>query len=84
MKNDLNELKKVTAELMNGNFDKAENESPINRKIFEEIDNKATVMLNPPNNKPLILPLPCKNTKKYSFLNLLKDIAEEEKMLQMN
>ena len=48
MKNDLNELKKVTAELMNGNFDKAENESPINRKIFEEIDNKATVMLNPP------------------------------------
>ena len=40
MKNDLNELKKVTAELMNGNFDKAENESPINRKILKRLITK--------------------------------------------
>ena len=84
MKNDLNELKKVTAELMNGNFDKAENESPINRKIFEEIDNKATVMLNPPKQQAFDTTLTLQEHEKILILKSLerhsgrrKDAADE-------
>ena len=84
MKNDLNELKKVTAELMNGNFDKAENESPINRKIFEEIDNKATVMLNPPKQHAFDTTLTLQEHEKILILKSLerhsgrrKDAADE-------
>ena len=84
MKNDLNELKKVTAELMNGNFDKVENESPINRKIFEEIDNKATVMLNPPKQQAFDTTLTLQEHEKILILKSLerhsgrrKDAADE-------
>ena len=84
MKNDLNELKKVTAKLMNGNFDKAENESPINHKIFEEIDNKATVMLNPPKQQTIDTTLTLQEHEKILILKSLerhsgrrKDAADE-------
>lgn len=84
MKNDLNELKKVTAELINGNFDKAKNESPINHKIFEEIDNKATVMLNPPKKQAIDTTLTLQEHEKILILKSLerhsgrrKDAADE-------
>lgn len=84
MKNDLNELKKVTAELMNGNFDKAENESPVNHKIFEEIDNKATVMLNAPKQQVSDTTLTLQEHEKILILKSLerhsgrrKDAADE-------
>ena len=84
MKNDLNELKKVTAELMNGNFDKVKNENPINHKIFEEIDNKATVMLNPPHQQAIDATLTLQEHEKILILKSLerhsgrrKDAADE-------
>lgn len=84
MKNDLNELKKVTAKLMNGNFDKAENESLINHKIFEDIDNKATVMLNPPKQQAIDTTLTLQEHEKILILKSLerhsgrrKDAADE-------
>ena len=69
---------------MNGNFDKAENESPINRKIFEEIDNKATVMLNPPKQQAFDTTLTLQEHEKILILKSLerhsgrrKDAADE-------
>lgn len=52
MKNDLNELKKVTADLMNGNQPVSKENEAISKNMYEELKEKPAIMISAPPQYP--------------------------------
>ena len=51
MKNDLNDLKKVTADLMNGNQPLSKESEAITQNLFEELDENPSILISPATHK---------------------------------
>ena len=52
MKNDLNDLKKVTADLINGNQPISEESEAIAKSFYEEAEENSSIMISSPNSEP--------------------------------
>ena len=51
MKNDLNDLKKVTADLMNGNQPISKESESIVQSVYEELEENPSIMISAPNSE---------------------------------
>ena len=52
MKNDLNDLKKVTADLINGNQPISEENEAIAKSFFKESEENSSIMISAPTSEP--------------------------------
>tara|TARA_B100000900_G_C20575312_1_gene715076 strand:- start:805 stop:1983 length:1179 start_codon:yes stop_codon:yes gene_type:complete len=52
MKNDLNDLKKVTADLMNGNQPISQESEDIAKSMYKELEGNPSIMISTPNPEP--------------------------------
>ena len=52
MKNDLNDLKKVTADLMNGNQPISQESEDIAKSMYKELEGNPSIMISAPNPEP--------------------------------
>ena len=85
MKNDLNDLKKVTADLMNGKQPVVSKDGEgIAQSVYEDLEENPSIMISAPNRETKEFIMTLQDHEKILIQKHLKDIAVEGKTLPMN